>query len=127
MLTPGDDVELNPDGTVAAGSGLKLELYTAHVATKTFPAVPVVGQTTTPFSTLRPAVQADVDGFSAAIFRIKEECASLANVYGAVICSHISTNAKAKVTTEVLGRTPNPLAPDTDIQPPSGTVLIPIE
>lgn len=51
---------------------------------------------------------------------------SLLNDLAAGIVPYIQATAKAHVTTEVLGRTPNPNNPNTNIQPPTAAVDIPI-
>jgi hypothetical protein len=50
----------------------------------------------------------------------------VANAVASAVVAHLAANAKAHVTSEVLGRTPSPNNANTNIQPPSAAVDIPI-
>jgi hypothetical protein len=48
------------------------------------------------------------------------------NAIAIAVVAHITANAKAHVTTEILGRTPNPNNPNTNILAPAAPVDVPI-
>jgi hypothetical protein len=100
-MNAGTDVVVDENEAVTAGSGLKLELYTADkaslVAAGALQTVPVLGDTAAPYSTERPAADSDVALVKAARVRVLRGAARQANVYGAVFVAHITTNAKAKI------------------------------
>jgi hypothetical protein len=52
--------------------------------------------------------------------------APIANAVASAVVAHLAANAKAHVTTEVLGRTPNPNNANTNIQPPASAVDVPL-
>jgi len=117
-----------------AGSGLALAIAQAYVNAFValtpvqggFPSMPTNGQTTTPFSAARPATLDDLAVAVAARQRFYTAEALRATAYATAVVSEITTNGRARVTTEILGRTPNPNNPDTNIQAPAAPVDIPI-
>ncbi len=118
-------VTVNPDGT-ASGGDLARALYDADVATMALPSPPVVGSTAAPYTAARPATQTDVDLVQAGRLRALQEAARRANAYASALVTYLKGNARARVTTESLGRTPNPNDANAAIQPPATSVDIPI-
>lgn len=114
---------------VRTGSGAALALFDAMVIAKAAvgepPLAPVEGSTTAPYQAARPASSTDVAAANAGRLSYFRDLASTCNGMAGIV-SYITANAKAHVTTEILGKTPNPNDPDTDIQAPSAPVDIPI-
>lgn len=115
---------------VYVGSGLSLALAQGYldglIADGVLPALPALGSTSAPFSADRPAEQADIDAAIAARGTLYATEARRARLYAAALVTHITANAKARVTSESLGRTPDPNNANTAIQAPAAPVEIPI-
>lgn len=126
-MIAGDDVVVASDESTSAGSGMKLELYDADKATLTLPTLPTVGSTSAPYRAERACTADDRAKVQAARVTLLRDAARRANAYGGAIVAHVATNAAARVSSESLGRTPDPLAADTPIEPPTSPVLLPIE
>ena len=114
-LIPGVSVVVEDDETLSAGTGLKLELYIADIATADIPAALVLGSTTFPYSSGRPVTAADVSVTADARLLVLRDAARRANYMAATICAHITTNGKARVGGSVSGmqKTPDPNDPAT--------------
>lgn len=124
MAMTAGSVTVNDDES-HAGTGLALEIYLADKATLTLPAVPTVGLIVSPYSTDRPSNSTDVDLVKAQRVAALREAARRATAY-AVTVTYIQNNGVARVTSESLGRTPDPNSANTPIQAPSSPVNIPI-
>lgn len=111
---------------VVTGTGYARALYDADVATMTLPTLPMLGATDPPYTTLRPVSADDIDLVRAGRVRALQEAARRANAYASATVTYFTANAKARVTSQSLGRTPNPNNPDVAIQPPLSTVDLPI-
>ncbi|WP_438029028.1 hypothetical protein [Sorangium sp. So ce233] len=125
MTMTAGTVTVASDGT-ASGGDLARALYDADVATMTLPDLPVVGSTAAPYTAARPATQDDVDLAQAGRLRALQEAARRANAYASALVTYLKANARARVTSESLGRTPSPNDPNTGIQPPVSPVDIPL-
>lgn len=112
------------------GTGLALARYEADkasmVAAGMLPSLPLLAATTAPYSTARPVEQTDIDLTKAGRLAVLREAARRATASAAADVAYLQANASARVTTEVLGRTPDPNDPGADIQPPAAPVDIPI-
>lgn len=102
MSMTGGTVTIADDGTVA-GAGLARALFDAQM-------------------TLIPAFRD-----AGAQRETQRGIATWANAIAAAIVGYVQANAVARVVTEVLGRTPNPNNPNTNIQPPAAPVDVPIQ
>ena len=88
--------------------------------------LPAVGDATpSPFSADFKCTQGFLDAYTGFLDQLYASEALRANIYATKIVAHIQANAtasldnvKATVTTEVLGKTPNPNNANTDIVPP---------
>lgn len=123
-LTAGTNVVVADNEVVTAGSGLKLELYNAELATITLTPLYTVGQTSSPFSADAPATEGQVADANPQLQAMRVSTlrgiAARANAYGAAIVAHIVANGKAVVGTSTsCGRTPDPLAAATAILGPA--------
>ncbi len=114
-MIPGVNVVVADNETVSAGTGLKLELYTADIATADIPPVLALASTAFPYSAGRPASAADVAATATARLMVLRDAARRANYMAAALSAHITTNAKARIGPAVAGvqKTPNPNDPAT--------------
>lgn len=119
-MTIGVDVVIDDNGTLTAGTGAKLEVYTALAATIALEPLPVLGATAPPYSAERPVLQNDIDLVKAGRVRTLREQARLANAVAALL-THLVTNGKAKVKTTDAGiqRMPASTAEDTACKAPA--------
>lgn len=112
------------------GTGLARDLYDADaasmVAAGMLPTVPTLGSTAAPYTAEQPVTSAEVGAFRAARVRLLQEAARRATAYASALVSYIQANAKARVTSQSLGRTPDPNDPDAPIEPPTSPVDLPI-
>ena len=127
MLVAGVDVTIADDETVATGSGLKLALYQADVATLTLPPLPALGATSAPFTAQRPCSAEDQGFVRTGRVAMLRDVARRANAYGGAIVPFIQDNARTVVSLESLGRTPDPNNPNVAILPPAEAVRLRIE
>lgn len=120
---------------VPVGTGMALAIYQGLAASQAgaLPNVPTTGQTSAPYSVGRPANAGDVATMREIRLRVAQGWASMATGIANGVVDHIQafatvdlTPAYANVSTEKLGRTPDPLAPNADIQPPSSPVHVPL-
>ena len=100
--------------------------FDADVATMTFATPPTPGDTTAPYSAAYPAPADVVDQIAAANIRVKQEAARRANANAAALYAVLTIDAHAIVTSQSLGRTPNPNTAATAIDAPAAPVNIPI-
>jgi hypothetical protein len=114
------------DNETVSGAGLARALYDADAATMTLMTLPTLGATTAPYSAARPVAQSDIDLVQTGRLLTLRDVARRANAYASAIVTYLQANAKAHVTNQSLGRTPNPNDPDTAIAAPSAPVDIPI-
>lgn len=119
------EVEVDDD-EVATGDGLAKALYDEDVLTLNLPAVPTLGSTTAPYSAGRPVVASDVENAQAQRVGALRARARQANAYAKGIVLYMQANAVARVTSESLGKTPDPNNADTPIEPPDSPVDIQI-
>lgn len=134
VTVTGLDGSNNPVLGPGAG-GMALAIYQAIAAEEAgdLPGVPTLGQTSPPYSAQRPATPDDVQIFREMRLSVAQRWASRARALAKGIVEYIQANAEvdlasayAAVTTESLGRTPDPLLADTPIEPPSSPVHVPL-
>jgi hypothetical protein len=139
MALSAGTVTITADATTGAagysGSGLALALAQAEVTARAsqLPPVPTLGQTTDPYSAERPATQTDIDTAVLVTQALYDEIEVRAVAYAIATIAYFVANASiaagtlvAHVTTQQLGRTPNPNTADTPIVAPSAPVDIPL-
>lgn len=115
------------------GSGLALALAQAEIAAKVMPTVPTIGQTSSPYAVSFPASQTDVTAAVTIIEAIADDVQRRANAYAMALIAYFVANAvvnagtlQANVTSQSLGRTPNPNNANTPIVAPSSPVTVPL-
>ena len=118
-------VSVDDNGNVTS-SGIAKRFYDADVATLELATPPSPGDTTAPYSTAYPAPADVVDQIEAANIRALQEAARRANANAAALFAVLTIDAHAIVTSESLGKTPNPNTADTAIAAPAAPVNIPI-
>lgn len=126
MSMTAGSVTFDEDDNLVTSAGLAVALYEADIATMAFPTVPTLGSTTPPYTANRPATASDIQIANDGAQLMREDAARRATAYASALVAYIQANAVARVTTESLGRTPDPNNADTAIQPPLATVNIPI-
>jgi hypothetical protein len=130
-------VGIAPNGQpILAGSGLALEWASATInaALATLPPLPRIGDTTPPYRPEHPVSALDRQHAINARKALFEDKARDANAIAPVLVAYLTANAElrlsgvlAKVDNVSVGRTPNPLAADTPIRPPTSAVFLPVE
>lgn len=96
-LTPGVDVELDGAGAVTAGSGLKLELYTARVVGALI-TVPALDSEDPPYGSEElPVQQSTIDALEAVNQARRLEEVRRANADAAALLAHVAANAELSV------------------------------
>lgn len=122
---------------VRTGSGAAVALFdaisVAKLAANPLPALPVLGATTFPWSVDHPVSATDVDAAKAGRLVFYKDIAATATGIAAFV-TYITSNAvinvagfvTAHVTSQRLGKTPNPNDPATAIDPPASAVDIPL-
>lgn len=130
-LTAGTVTVANDE--TASGSGLARALYDAQIASLAalLPAVPVLADTTFPWSALRPVSQADIDGMKAARLIALRETARSCTAIAAGFVPYFAANAKARIGAGAAGdglqTTPSPNDPATATKGPAADQLLPLE
>lgn len=132
VTVSGLDASHNP---IATGSGMALAIYQGLASQKAgdMPDVPTAGQMSSPYSTSRPATTDDVQTMRKIRLNVARAWASDATGIAAGVVSYIKEYARvdlapayARVSSEKLGRTPDPLAAGVSIDPPSSPVHVPL-
>lgn len=115
-------------GGVVSGTGLAREIFDAvwagRVAGGLIPTAPTLGGTSPPWSAERPVSADDVTAFNAQIVSAKQQVAIDANAMASAIVTHLTTNGRARVVSESLGRVPTPNTSGTAIDAPASPVEI---
>jgi hypothetical protein len=139
MSLVGGSVSVGVDSNgqpVFAGNGLALEWArgTVTAALATLPPLPQVGDTSPPYRPEQPVSAQDRQHAINARKTLFEDKARDANAIAPVLVAYLTANAElrlngvlAKVENVSVGRTPNPLAVDTAIKPPTSAVFLPVE
>jgi hypothetical protein len=130
-------VGVDPNGLpVFVGTGLALEWAraTINAALATLPALPQVGDTSPPYRPEQPVSAQDRQHALNARKALFEDKARDANAIAPVLVAYLTANAElrlsgvlAKIENVSVGRTPNLLAADTPIKPPTSAVFLPVE
>lgn len=114
-------------------SGLAVALFQSRLAqqlTQLGPAIwpfPTIGSDAAPFSPHAPASLLSLTTAQQAVAGVVGGVASGANADGPAIVSYFQANAVAEISTStVCGRLPSGTSPGTAIEPPAGTVFLPI-
>ena len=125
-------VTSSTNAPVRSGSGMAVAIFdtmvtAAAAASPAMPgAPPTLGSTSAPYSASRPVSATDIANSNTGALAYYQNLAVLANGLASGLVTYIQSNATAHVTTQSLGRTPNPNNAATAILAPVAAVDVPI-
>lgn len=105
---------------VVTGTHLARAIYDADVATMVLPPLPVLADTTPPYTAARPVTTADIQLVVDGRILMLQDAARRATAYASALVTYMQANAVARVSTsQSLGRLPGSITTGTAIDAPA--------